>query len=145
MKNILVPIDFNDNEKILLDKALEFAQVFSAKLWLLHVAAPEPEFVGFGVGPQYIRDTRASELRREHRLMNDYSDQMRLKGLECEGLLINGATIEMILEEAEKLQIDLIITGHNDHSFFYQIFFGSVANGVIRKSNIPVLIVPLES
>jgi len=145
MKNILVPIDFNDNEKILLDKALEFAKAFSAKLWLLHVASPEPEFVGFGVGPQYIRETRATELRKEHRLMNDYSDQMRLKGYECEGLLINGATIEMILEEAEKLKIDLIITGHHDHSFFYKIFFGSVANGVIKKTNIPVLIVPLES
>ena len=144
MKNILVPIDFNDNEKILLDKALEFAKVFSAKLWLLHVASPEPEFVGFGVGPQYIRETRATELRKEHRLMNDYADQMRLKGYECEGLLINGATIEMILDEAEKLKIDLIITGHHDHSFFYKILFGSVANGVIKKSNIPVLIVPLE-
>lgn len=145
MKNILVPIDFNDNETVLLHKALEFSKAFKAKLWLLHVASPEPEFVGFGVGPQYIRETRAKELRHEHKLLNLYSEKIRIEGQECEGLLISGATIEMILEKAKKLQIDLIISGHHDHSIFYQIFFGSTSKGVINKSDIPVLLVPLKN
>lgn len=144
MKNILVPIDFNDNEKVLMNKALEFSKAFNAKIWLLHVASPEPEFVGFGVGPQYIRESRAKELRREHRLLNDYAEKIRLKGQQCDGLLISGATIEMILEKAKKLEIDLIITGHHDHSIFYQIFFGSTSKGVVNKSNIPVLIIPIK-
>lgn len=144
MKNILVSIDFNNHEKSLIDKAIEMAKAFDSKIWLLHVAAPEPEFIGFGVGPQYIRDSRADELRKEHRLISDYTDLIRLENQECEGLLINGATIEMILEEAQKLAIDLIIIGHHDHNFLYKAFFGSVASGVIKKSNIPVLVVPLE-
>lgn len=144
MKNILVSIDFNNHEKSLIDKAIEMAKAFDSKIWLLHVAAPEPEFIGFGVGPQYIRDSRADELRKEHRLLSDYTDIIRLENQECEGLLINGATIEMILEEAQKLAIDLIIIGHHDHNFLYKAFFGSVASGVIKKSNIPVLVVPLE-
>ena len=144
MKNILVSIDFNNHERSLIDKAIEIAKAFDSKIWLLHVAAPEPEFIGFGVGPQYIRDSRADELRKEHRLLSDYTDLIRLENQECEGLLINGATIEMILEEAQKLAIDLIIIGHHDHNFLYKAFFGSVATGVIKKSNIPVLIVPLE-
>ncbi|MGI9531515.1 universal stress protein [Lutimonas sp.] len=144
MKNILVPIDFNDSEKVLMNKALEFSMAFKAKIWLLHVASPEPEFVGFGVGPQYIRESRAEELRKEHRLLNDYAAKIRLKGQQCEGLLISGATIEMILEKADKLEIDLIITGHHDHSIFYQLFFGSISKGVLKKTNIPVLIVPIK-
>ena len=131
MKNILVSIDFNNHEKSLIDKAIEMAKAFDSKIWLLHVAAPEPEFIGFGVGPQYIRDSRADELRKEHRLISDYTDLIRLENQECEGLLINGATIEMILEEAQKLAIDLIIIGHHDHNFLYKAFFGSVASGVI--------------
>lgn len=144
MKNILVSIDFNNNEKILIDKAIEMAKAFDSKIWLLHVAAPEPEFIGFGVGPQYIRDSRAEELRKEHRLLSDYTDLIRLENQECEGLLINGATIEMILEETRKLSIDLIIIGHHVHTIMYKAFFGSVASGVIKKANIPVLIVPLK-
>lgn len=143
MKNILVPIDLNENEEIVIEKALEFGKAFKAKIWLLHVSAPEPEFVGFGVGPQYIRDSRAKELRKEHQLLYTYAHKIKDKGLESDGLLINGGTIEMILEEAKKLNIDLIITGHHKHNFFYKAFFGSVASGVIEKANIPVLLIPL--
>ena len=144
MKNILVAIDLNANEKVLLNKAVEMAKALNAKIWLLHVAAPEPDYIGFGVGPQYIRDTRADELRKEHSLISEYTKQIKLENLECEGLLINGATIEMIIEEAKKLIIDLIIIGHHEHHFMYKAFFGSVTKGVIKKANIPVLIVPLE-
>ena len=144
MKNILVSIDFNNHERSLIDKAIEIAKAFDSKIWLLHVAAPEPEFIGFGVGPQYIRDSRADELRKEHRLISDYTDLVRLENQECEGLLINGATTEMIMEEANKLAIDLIIIGHHDHNLLYKAFFGSVATGVIKKTNIPVLVLPLE-
>lgn len=62
MKNILVTIDFNENENLLLDKAYQMAKAFGAKLWLMHIAAPDPDFVGYDVGPQYIRDARATEL-----------------------------------------------------------------------------------
>ncbi len=61
MKNILVTIDFNKNEELLIDKAFQLAESFNSKLWLMHIAAPDPDFVGYEVGPQYIRDSRATE------------------------------------------------------------------------------------
>lgn len=144
MKNILATIGFYDNENLVMDKAVEIAKAFNAKIWLLHVVAPEPEFVGFGVGPQYVRDARATELRKEHRLLNQYAKDLTLKGVKAEGLLIKGSTIEMIMNEAEKLKIDLIVTGHHDHNFVYKAFYGSVASGVVNKTKIPVMLVPLE-
>jgi len=50
----------------------------------------------------------------------------------------------MIIEESKKLNIDLIIAGHHEHGFFYNAFVGSVSAQIIKKSKIPVLIVPLE-
>ena len=144
MKNILLTIDFDNNEIVLIDKAIEIAAAFDAKIWLLHVVAPEPDFVGLDVGPQYIRDTRAEELKRERRLLADYTDVIKLENVSCEGILIQGATIEMILSEAEKLNTDLIIIGRHEHNIMYKAFFGSVASGVIKKSKIPVMIVPVE-
>lgn len=144
MKNILLAIDFNNSEKLLMDKAQDWAKAFGAKIWMLHVASPEPEFVGFGVGPQYIRDSMAEELKKEHKMLFEYANQFKSKGIDAEGLLIKGATTEMIMEEAKKLNIDLIITGHHDHSLLYKLFFGSVAAGVIRKSKVPVLLIPME-
>lgn len=144
MKNILATIGFYDNENLVMDKAFEIANAFKAKVWLLHVVSPEPEFVGFGVGPQYVRDSRALELRKERKLLGQYAEDLRLKGVKAEGLLMKGSTIELIMKEAEKLSIDLIVTGHHDHNFVYKAFFGSVASGVINKTKIPVLLVPLE-
>jgi nucleotide-binding universal stress UspA family protein len=142
MKNILVTIDFNSMEQLLVDKAFQLAEKFDSKIWLLHIAAPDPDFVGYEVGPQYIRDFRASELRKEHKLLQGFTDALKKKGTNAEGLLVQGATIEVIMEEAKKLNADLIITGHQEHSFLYQAFMGSVSRETMKKSKIPVLIVP---
>lgn len=144
MKNILVTIDFDINEKSLIDQAFQLAESFDSKLWLIHIAAPDPDFVGYKVGPQYIRDSRATELRKEHKLIQEYCTALKKKGINSEGLLIQGATIKMIIEESKKLHIDLIITGHHEHGFFYNAFVGSVSSQIIKKSKIPVLIIPLE-
>lgn len=144
MKNILVTIDFNTMEQLLVDKAFQLAEKFDSKIWLLHIAAPDPDFVGYEVGPQYIRDFRASELRKEHKLLQGFTDALKKKGVKAEGLLVQGATIEMIMKEAKKLNADLIITGHQEHNFLYQAFVGSVSRDIMKKSKIPVLIVPFE-
>jgi nucleotide-binding universal stress UspA family protein len=142
MKNILVAIDFHDKTQILIDSAIKFAKVFDSKIWLLHVAAPDPDFVGYGVGPQYIRDFRADELKEQHQHLISYADSIKSYGLEADGLVIQGAKIEMILEESEKLNIDMIITGHHDRGFFYEVFRGSVSSNIVSDSKIPVLVIP---
>jgi len=144
MKNILVTIDFDKSEALLLDKAVQLAEAFGSKLWLMHIAAPDPDFVGYDVGPQYIRDSRAEDLRQEHRKLQEYCTALKKKGVVSEGLLVQGATIEMIIEESKKLNVDLIMAGHHQHGFFYNAFVGSVSAEIIKKSNIPVLIVPFE-
>ncbi|MEQ8477116.1 universal stress protein [Fulvivirga sp.] len=143
MKNILVALDFDDGEQLLLDKTYELATAFKSKVWLLHVSAPEPDFIGYDVGPQYIRDTRASDLRSEHKQLQALANVLKEKGIDAEGLLIQGATIDMVLEESKKLNIDLIITGHQEHNFLYRAFVGSVSSEIVKKSKMPVLVVPL--
>ena len=144
MKNILVTIDFNTDEKLLIDKALQLAKSFDSKIWLMHVAAPEPDFVGYTGGSEYFRDERAADLRKEHKQIQEYAENIKQKGIKAEGLLIQGTTVEMILLESTKLNVDLIIIGHHEHGFFYKAFLGSVSEAIIKKSKIPVLMVPLE-
>jgi nucleotide-binding universal stress UspA family protein len=144
MKNIMVTIDFNGNERQLIDKAYELAKAFSSKLWLIHIAAPDPDFVGYEVGPQYIRDNRSNVLRKEHKLLQKYTNELKEVDINAEAILLQGMTIEMILEESKKLNIELIIAGHHEHSFFYRAFVENVSSEIIRKSKIPVLIVPLD-
>jgi len=144
MKNILVSIDFNKGEDLIIKKAIEIAEKFNSKVWIIHITAPEPDFVGYNVGPEYIRENRANELRKEHKILEEHAKNLNDQGIEAQGLLIQGATIEMILEESKKLKVDLIIAGHQEHNFIYKAFIGSVSAGLIKKSKIPILIVPIE-
>lgn len=143
MKNLMIALDFKDNYQKLVDKGIEIGEKFKAKIWLLHIAAPDPDFVGYGVGPQYIRDIKAGEMREEHKKLQQISKRVQGKGLKAEGLLIQGPTVETILEEAETLNIDLIVIGRRNHGFFYKAIVGDTSSDVISDSDIPILVVPI--
>lgn len=143
MKNILVAVDLKSSDSALLKQASFFADKFGGKTWIVHVTAPDPEFLGYGMGPKYIRDFRADELRSEHRQLQSYADELENNSLSAEGLLIQGSTEEMLEMEIKKLHIDMLIIGNRKHSFLYDMFVGHTANRVIRDISIPVLIVPL--
>lgn len=144
MKNIVACIDFHAQTAIVLKKTAELGKALNAKVWLLHIAAPDPDFVGYEVGPQYIRDDRAKDLRKENKILIDFKNELNEQGIDSDSLLVDGATIETIISEAKKLNADLIVTGHHHHGFFYKAFNSSISSQIISKSNIPVLVVPLE-
>lgn len=142
MKKILVAIDFSEITPKIITQALILAQATSSKLWLIHIAAPEPDFVGYETGPQTERDYMANKFREEHRQIQKYAEELRQKGIEVVALLLQGATVETILREANKLDVDLIIIGSHGKSGLYKVLVGSVSEGILQSSNCPVLVVP---
>lgn len=145
MKNLLVTVTFEEKETaILLNKAMSIAEKFGSKIWLVHIAAPDPDFIGYEVGPQYIRDHRADELKKEHKLVKKYADELREKKFDAEGLLVQGATVDMILKESTKLNIDLVIIGHHKHNLLYKIFVQDIDENIVHESKVPVLMIPFD-
>jgi nucleotide-binding universal stress UspA family protein len=145
MKNILVTIDFEKETSVLVEKASELATKFNSKIWLIHVAAPDPDFVGYEAGPQNEIDFRADELENERKEIEQYVRQLKEIGVDAEGLLVKGPTVETILKKIEKLDIDLVVIGHHKHGLFYKTFVGNTDSALINKSKIPVLLVPLNN
>ena len=73
---LLVAIDFSDNMDTVVAQARTIAEALAAKVWLVHVADPEPAFVGYDVGPQYERDAVAEKFRQEHSALQAHSQHM---------------------------------------------------------------------
>ncbi|MGL5075697.1 MAG: universal stress protein, partial [Waterburya sp.] len=115
MDNILAAIDFSDITPTVIDKAAEIAKCFACKLWIIHIAAPDPDFVGYGTGPQCERDWKAKTLRKEHRYIHDKALELEQNGIDVTPLLVQGATVETILQEATKLKADMIVLGSHGH------------------------------
>ena len=144
MKNILIPIDFEFHAPQIIDMGLEIAKKFNSKIWLLHIASPEPDFVGYSVGPEYIRDKRAAVLKGERGLIQNFANMMKEEGVEATGFIFEGkSTIEGIFEEVEKLNIDFIIIGHHYQNWFQKIFNSGTDTTLVEKADVPVLTVPI--
>ncbi|MEO1262349.1 MAG: universal stress protein [Bacteroidota bacterium] len=143
MKNIFLALDFEEKALLLIEHAVNLGKCFNAKIWIVHIAAPEPDFVGFDVGPQYIRDKRAEELRVEHRYLQATAKELIKQGLDAEALLIQGPTVEMILEEAAQLEADIIVLGSHDRGFLHNALYGNTAKRLVNESKIPLYIVPI--
>jgi len=144
MKNILVAVDFESGDKLLLEHASKLAAKFESKVWIVHVAAPEPDFVGFDAGPVYVRKTLADDLRQEHKTLQVYAENLNSMNIQAESLLVQGPTVQTIFDEAVKLKSDILILGSHRHNFLKRVFGDDVSRQVIAKSKIPLLIVPLE-
>lgn len=144
MKTILVPLDFSPVSEAVLETVKVFAVAHNAEVVLLHVEAPEPDFVGYGPGPQVVRHAVAEKISEHHEKMHAMRDGLKEAGVEAKALVIQGGTVDKILEEAKRLEADLIILGSHGHGAVFDLLVGSVTDGVIRKATVPVVVVPSQ-
>jgi nucleotide-binding universal stress UspA family protein len=140
---IVVALDLSPFSKTVLEQAEAIATACSASLLITHVAAPEPDFVGYEPGPQYVRDSRAKELRSEHDELQRMSADSRARGLDARALLIEGPTAETILSVAKDESADLIIVGSHGRSALTRVLLGSISTELVHHSTIPLLVVPM--
>lgn len=135
IKRILCPIDFSEYSARALEFAVRLAAWYSAVLHVVHVMPPLPP-------------STVSALGEEGR-------QLALKNL---ALAVNGCwradvTIEQelsessdaagrILERAETLDTDLIVTGSHGRTGLKRVLLGSVVESLLHRSRPPVLVVP---
>ena len=143
MKNIMVPIDFSPVTRPVLETVETLANACQSKVLLVHVApAMSPELKEIPV-PQQQRDIVAHLLRDEHRKLQNLAGDLRKRGCDAEALLVEGhRIIEKILDEARRLQADLIVMGSHGHGKVFDLLVGSTCEGVLRRAGIPMLIVP---
>jgi nucleotide-binding universal stress UspA family protein len=142
--NILVAVDLSPASEKVVKAAGEVAKLTGAKVFILHVAEPEPDFVGYDAGPEVVRTQVAEELRREHRGVQALAKQLREKDLDAIALLVRGPTVETTLKEADNLEAELIVVGTHGHGAVYDALIGSYSAGIIRRSKLPVLVVPIR-
>lgn len=142
MLNILVPIDFSDFNRKVINKAIDHAKLVGGKMYLIHVATLDLGVIVSETGFTYLPELEETVLNDEAEKMNELKTLVESYGIPCETIIRQGIPVDIIVQEAKDLNADLIVIGSLGHNSLYNMFIGSVASDVIKYSTVPLLVVP---
>jgi nucleotide-binding universal stress UspA family protein len=141
IRHLLVCVDFSPLTAAVVEQGVEIARATGAHVRLLHVAAPDPDFVGYGVGPGSVRDAVAHELRIEHRVLEELAERFRAVGVPVTPVMVQGPILGMIVAQARRFAANLVVLGDTGHRM-HHVLAGSTAQRVLHDACVPVLLVP---
>lgn len=144
-KRILVPIDGSITSERALQEAIKLIGEQPSQLRLVHVI----DDVQFFDTEGYMDYAQLRELTRKigERSLAKACDIAKQANITAETSLLqaNGERIAQIIdEEADSWVADLIVIGTHGRSGFNHLLFGSIAEGVVRGTSVPVLLVRSE-
>jgi nucleotide-binding universal stress UspA family protein len=150
---ILVAIDLKPGTDRVLAEARRYAEALQGIVDIIHVAEPDPAFIGYIKAPskeeQSTTDSgrilRARELREEHRKTQAFEASLRDTGIRVgQALTVQGPILATILEEAKKLKSDLLVLGSHQHGALYRLWYADIAREAVEHTPCALLVVPVR-
>jgi nucleotide-binding universal stress UspA family protein len=139
-KTILVPLDFSEASDNALDYAIDIAKKLDARIVVMH--AFEIPLVGFPDGVLAATAEIASRiLNSAQGALDDAIAKRKDTGVPMTSLLRQADPREAITGAAKELGAELVIMGTHGRRGLARALIGSVAEGVVRTSSVPVLTV----
>ncbi len=143
MKTFLVGIDFTEADDVVLAKAVEVVKAFGGVLHLVHVFPPEITPIDYvAYLPEDPEQRNAQFLEEERALERLAEDAATREGIAVESKMVVEKPMQGLLDHAEEIGADAIVMGTHSQRLRDRLFLGSTAERVIRKSVIPVIVVP---
>ncbi|MFA5060095.1 MAG: universal stress protein [Candidatus Omnitrophota bacterium] len=135
-KKILIPLDHTDSDKTILEHIRPLARTFGAELILIHVAD------GYAARLQDTLNLQDSEeIKSDKRYLEKQRDVLISEGFKAQAHLFKGEPADEILAVVKKEQCDLIAMSTHGHRFLKDILFGSVAENIRHRTDVPVLMI----
>jgi nucleotide-binding universal stress UspA family protein len=145
MKKIVAAVDFSNATAGVLAAATEMAMAFRAELHLLHVIEPEPTYTAYGFTPAefpviqtFHHDTRA----RAQKTLDETAAKVATADFKPITHLGDGSPLHVLIEAVATIGANLVVLGSHGHGVVASLLLGSVAEGMVRKSLVPTLVVP---
>jgi len=151
--NILVALDLSPASQQILAVVKNLTSGLSAKVWLFHVTEPSSGMVEYKgslrneeaddrLDTDYARDQIAKKIHDEHHHLQREAEKLQNAQVTVTARVVEGSATEIILLEADKLAIDMIVVGSHGHGAIYNMLIGSVSECILQRSTCPVLVVP---
>ena len=141
MKSILVAVDASEASQAALRQATEIAKAFSARLVLVNIVDVTRLLAVAGYETPYPID--AIEIMRADAktILDGATTTCTDAGVTSIEMTGEGEAVDEILDIAKNEHVDMIALGTHGRQGLSRLFLGSVAEGVLRRADVPVLVV----
>ena len=133
--SILCPVDLSVSSRAALKVAATMAEQFNARLTVLFVDDPLLSQAAL----RFDEDELAKRTRTE---LTRFVERAVGRRRQCTYEIVNGEPAVEIIKAARRVPAELIVMGTQGHRGPKRLFFGSTADAVLRRSTVPVLVVP---
>src|SRR5690606_4815862 len=144
MKTILVPTDFSKNAYVAAEYACALARLTNEKVQLLHVyIALYSGYEEEGTSVEQIKWAETESAQAMKDLVENLNRQF--PGVEIEGECVKGFMIEVVTDKLKHHEHSLVVMGTKGVTNITESILGSTTYEVIKKSPVPVLVVPIDT
>lgn len=145
MPTYVVAVDFSKGSRQALDVAAQRAKADKARVVLVHAF-----HAGFRLAMIYDTGTLdpITQVQQEMKLeeavefSTEWAGILRRQGIDVDTVAKEEDAASLILEVANEHRADMIIIGREGHGVIHEFFLGSTADTVVRRAQVPVLVVP---
>lgn len=141
-KTILVPLDGSNRAETILPYVEELAHRFSSKVILFQVVET-PFFATPSGQPDitlYLKEMERC-IEEATKYLIGFQGEFQKKNLDASIDIGKGPVVEAIINTAERNKVDLIAIASHGRSGLAQVFYGSVAAGVLQRVDRPLLLI----
>ena len=143
IKKILVAMDYDETSQKVAETGYSMAQALNAEMILLHVISEHPVYYSTYT---YMRELRVDILVDLKKSIHAFLDKAKkyLGDESIKTIVSEGDIAETILKTAGDLKVDVIVMGSHSRKWLENIILGSEAEVVLKKTTIPLFIVPTK-
>jgi len=153
MKKILIALDYDPTAQVIAEKGMTIAKAMGAEVTLLHVMADPVYYADANYSPimgftgymdiDVLQKDVTSAIKKESLVFLERTRQ-HLADDTIKILVTEGDFADSILDIAKETGAGIIVLGSHSRSWLNDILVGSVTEKVLRKTEIPVYIVPTK-
>lgn len=137
---ILFSCDFTENSSKILPYVLSVAEKYNSQVYILYVDELQ-KWGGHFIPHTSLNALREEALKSAEKAMDKICEEHLQSCPNFERKIVSGDPATEILKTIESEDIDIVIMGTHGRKGLEHTIFGSVAENVVKRSPVPVLVV----
>jgi nucleotide-binding universal stress UspA family protein len=142
IKNILIPLTFTAESRNILGYALYVAEAFNAKATVFHVLRePKVDMAEIDLEQGFLEKVKEHQAEEAKKELEQLIPREYFQKYDLKTDMKWGQPYVEIVNEAKRLNADLIIMGTHGRTGLSHVLIGSVAEKVLRLAPCPVMVI----